>query len=65
MNPEAQAVVMVNSEFDDDAARLHEAGFTDFVKKPYSVPLLSQLLRKYTVGESAEEQVGEPTEEQA
>ncbi len=51
MDPDAKAVVMVNSEFDDDAARLHEAGFTDFVKKPYSVPQLSQMLRKYTAEE--------------
>ncbi len=55
MDPNAKAVIMVNSEFDDDATRLHEAGFNDFVKKPYSVPQLSQMLRKYTEEEEQEQ----------
>ena len=45
---------MVNSESDEDADRLRELGITDFVKKPYSIPQLSRLLRKNTAGEEVQ-----------
>ena len=54
MDPDARAIVMVNSESDEDADRLRELGITDFVKKPYSIPQLSRLLRKNTAGEEVQ-----------
>lgn len=54
MDPDAKAVVMVNSESDEDADRLRELGVTDFVRKPYSIPQLSRVLRKNIAGEEVQ-----------
>jgi len=48
MDPDAGAIVLVNSDQDEDVAPLQELGVTDFVKKPYSMPEFSQVLKKYS-----------------
>jgi CheY-like chemotaxis protein len=49
IDPEANVVAMVGTEFDEDALTLKELGVTDFIRKPYSIPELSKVLAQYIV----------------
>lgn len=55
MDPNAGAIVLVNSEQDEEVAPLQELGITDFVKKPYSMPEFSQALSKYSHAEEVQQ----------
>ena len=47
IDPDADVVAMVGTEFDEDALALKELGVTDFIRKPYSIPELSKVLAQY------------------
>ena len=49
IDPEANVVAMVGTEFDEDALTLKELGVTAFIRKPYSIPELSKVLAQYIV----------------
>ena len=47
IDPEANVVALVGTEFDEDALTLKELGVTDFIRKPYPIPELSRVLSQY------------------
>ena len=49
IDPEANVVAMVGTEFDEDSLTLKELGVTAFIRKPYSIPELSKVLAQYIV----------------
>lgn len=48
MDPGVSLIVMINSEKDEEVNSLQELGVTGFIKKPYSMHELSQVLVQYS-----------------
>lgn len=55
VDPNCNFIVLVNSEQDEEVAALREQGVTDFIKKPYSLPLFSKALAKYVPNETEQQ----------
>lgn len=54
MDPGAHAVVMITSELEPEAETLRRLGVADFIRKPYSLPVLSETMHKYASADGGE-----------
>ena len=54
MNPDVKVIVFPDSDQDESSTRLRENGFTNFIRKPYSLEMLGKMLQRLIVYESAD-----------
>ena len=47
-------IVFPDSDQDESSTRLRENGFTNFIRKPYSLEMLGKMLQRLIVYESAD-----------